>query len=232
MAGRGSLAGLLAYGNANEIVKEMAIEVLPVVKKHAGARRRQRHRPVRADAATNSWRAEGSMGFSGVQNFPTIGLFDGAMRQSFEETGMGYAPGGRHDRRGAPRMDLLTTPYVFNPDEAVAMTKAGADIVVAIWASPPAAPSARRLAQVARRVRRPRSTPWSAAARGGARRRHRALPRRPHRHARRRRHMLKHCDQGVHGFYGAASMERLPAERSIAEQVSMFAAIDLAAARP
>ena len=128
MAGRGSAAGLLAYGNANEIVKEMAVEVLPVVK----------HTPVLAGVngtdpfvLMKPFLAElKTMGFSGVQNFPTIGLFDGAMRQSFEETGMGY--GLEVDMIAlAHGFDLLTTPYVFNPDEARAMTKAGADIVVA-----------------------------------------------------------------------------------------------------
>ncbi|RWC41459.1 MAG: phosphoenolpyruvate hydrolase family protein, partial [Mesorhizobium sp.] len=128
MAGRGSAAGLLAYGNANEIVKEMAYEVLPVVKKT----------PVLAGVNGTDpfvimplFLAElKTMGFSGVQNFPTIGLFDGTMRQSFEETGMGF--GLEVDMIAeAHKLDLLTTPYVFNPDEARAMTKAGADIIVA-----------------------------------------------------------------------------------------------------
>ena len=128
MAGRGSAAGLLAYGNANEIVKEMAYEVLPVVKKT----------PVLAGVnGTDPFvimprlLAElKDLGFSGVQNFPTIGLFDGAMRQSFEETGMGFSLEVDMIAE-ANKLDLLTTPYVFNPDEARAMTKAGADIVVA-----------------------------------------------------------------------------------------------------
>src|SRR6478609_4766246 len=128
MAGRGSAAGLLAYGNANEIVKEMACEVLPVVK----------HTPVLAGVNGTDpfvlmpqFLAElKAMGFSGVQNFPTIGLFDGVMRASFEETGLGY--GLEVDMiRQARELDLLTTPYVFNPDEAQAMAEAGADIVVA-----------------------------------------------------------------------------------------------------
>src|SRR5215510_9533347 len=128
MAGRGSAAGLLAFGNANEIVKDMAREVLPVVK----------HTPVLAGVNGTDpfvlmpqFLAElKAMGFSGVQNFPTIGLFDGVMRQSFEETGMGYNL--EVDMIGlAHGLDLLTTPYVFNPAEAEAMTKAGADIIVA-----------------------------------------------------------------------------------------------------
>src|SRR5580765_3859219 len=128
MAGRGSAAGLLAYGNANEIVRDMAREVLPVVK----------HTPVLAGVNGTDpfvlmpqFLAElKAMGFSGVQNFPTIGLFDGVMRQSFEETGMGYALEIDMIRQ-AHQLDLLTTPYVFTPDEARAMTEAGADIVVA-----------------------------------------------------------------------------------------------------
>lgn len=121
MAGRGSAAGLLAYGNANEIVKEMALEVLPVVKAT----------PVLAGVNGTDpfilmpqFLAElKAMGFSGVQNFPTIGLFDGRMRRGFEETGMGY--GLEVDMVAeAHRLDLLTTPYVFNEEEAIAMTKA------------------------------------------------------------------------------------------------------------
>src|ERR671919_1288226 len=128
MAGRGSLAGLLAFGNANEIVKEMAREVLPVVNRT----------PVLAGVNGTDpfvlmpqFLAElKAMGFSGVQNFPTIGLFDGIMRASFEETGLGY--GLEVDMIAAAHgLDLLTTPYVFNSGEAEAMTRAGADIVVA-----------------------------------------------------------------------------------------------------
>src|SRR6478672_6168005 len=128
MAGRGSTAGLLAYGNANEIVVEMAREVLPVVKRT----------PVLAGVNGTDpfvlmpqFLAElKAMGFAGVQNFPTVGLFDGVMRASFEETGLGY--GLEVDMiRQAHELDLLTTPYVFNPDEARAMAEAGADIVVA-----------------------------------------------------------------------------------------------------
>src|SRR5262247_1186556 len=127
MAGRGSLAGLLAYGNANEIVVEMASEVLPVVK----------HTPVLAGVnGTDPFllldpflRRLGELGFSGVQNFPTVGLIDGVFRKNLEETGMGY--GLEIDMiRQASALDLLTTPYVFSPDEATAMAEAGADIVV------------------------------------------------------------------------------------------------------
>ncbi|YBV94621.1 phosphoenolpyruvate hydrolase family protein (plasmid) [Phyllobacteriaceae bacterium JZ32] len=224
MAGRGSAAGLLAYGNANEIVKEMAVEVLPVVKKT----------PVLAgvngtDPFVLMPRFLGElkdMGFSGVQNFPTIGLFDGVMRQSFEETGMSYALevdmiAAAHD------LDLLTTPYVFNPKEAAAMTRAGADIVVAhmgvTTGGTIGASSAKSLdrcvteidaiAAGARAVREdiivlchggPISMPDDA------------------------RHVLERCN-GIHGFFGASSMERLPAEAAIREQTAAFKALPLRA---
>jgi len=217
MAGRGSAAGLLAYGNANEIVKEMAVEVLPVV----------RHTPVLAGVNGTDpfilmpqFLAElKSMGFSGVQNFPTIGLFDGQMRQSFEETGMGY--GLEVDMISeAHKLDLLTTPYVFNADEAIAMTRAGADIVVAhmgvTTGGSIGATSAKTLescvgeidaiAAAARSVRKdvivlchggPISMPSDA------------------------RYILEHA-KGIHGFYGASSMERLPAEAAIRKQTEDF----------
>src|SRR5215831_2223648 len=127
MAGRGSLAGLLAYGNANEIVVEMAREVLPVVKST----------PVLAGVngtdpfmLTEPFLAQlAALGFSGVQNFPTVGLIDGVFRQNLEETGMGYALEVEMIRKARER-DLLTTPYVFAESEAEAMAKAGADIIV------------------------------------------------------------------------------------------------------
>ena len=222
MAGRGSAAGLLAYGNANEIVKEMAVEVLPVV----------RHTPVLAGVNGTDpfvlmprFLAElKAMGFSGVQNFPTIGLFDGAMRVSFEETGMGY--GLEVDMiAAANRLDLLTTPYVFNPDEAKAMTRAGADIVVAhmgvTTGGSIGANSAKSLddcvaeidaiAAAARSLRDdvivlchggPISMPEDAA------------------------YVLGRCDR-IHGFYGASSMERLPAEIAIRDQTARFKGLSL-----
>src|SRR5437868_6804507 len=127
MAGRGSLAGLLAYGNANEIVMEMAKEVLPVVKKT----------PVLAGVngtdpfcVFDTFLDEvAATGFSGVQNFPTVGLIDGVFRQNLEETGMGYALEVDMIRL-AHEKDLLTAPYVFTPDEARAMAEAGADVLV------------------------------------------------------------------------------------------------------
>src|SRR3954471_22181 len=127
MAGRGSLAGLLAYGNANEIVVEMAREVLPVVS----------HTPVLAGVnGTDPFmlterflRQLGDLGFSGVQNFPTVGLIDGVFRANLEETGMGYGLEVEMSRQ-AHALDLLTTPYVFSEADAVAMAEAGADMIV------------------------------------------------------------------------------------------------------
>jgi predicted TIM-barrel enzyme len=220
MAGRGSAAGLLAYGNANEIVVEMAREVLPVVK----------HTPVLAGVnGTDPFvlmpqflASLKAMGFSGVQNFPTVGLFDGRMRVAFEETGMGY--GLEVDMiRAAHAIDLLTTPYVFNPDEARAMAEAGADIVVAhmgvttggaIGATSATSladcvPAIDAIAEAALRVRPdiivlchggPIAMPADAT------------------------YILREC-RTCHGFYGASSMERLPVETALAEQTRTFKAI-------
>src|SRR5215472_7871605 len=128
MAGRGSLSGLLAYGNANDVVMEMAKEVLPVVKKT----------PVLAGVnGTDPFCVfekfldqVAAIGFSGVQNFPTVGLIDGIFRKNLEETGMSYALEVEMIRM-AHEKDLLTTPYVFDPSQAATMTRAGADIIVA-----------------------------------------------------------------------------------------------------
>ncbi len=217
MAGRGSAAGLLAYGNANEIVKDMAREVLPVVKRT----------PVLAGVNGTDpfvlmpqFLAElKAMGFSGVQNFPTIGLFDGVMRVSFEETGMGYGLEVEMIAE-AHKLDLLTTPYVFNPDEAVEMTKAGADIIVAhmgvTTGGAIGATAAKSLAQCAGEIEA-----IAAAARGV------------------RDDVIVLCHggpismpedakfildrvKGCHGFYGASSMERLPVEVAIKAQVEGF----------
>jgi predicted TIM-barrel enzyme len=220
MAGRGSAAGLLAYGNANEIVKEMACEVLPVVK----------HTPVLAGVNGTDpfvlmpqFLAELKlMGFSGVQNFPTIGLFDGVMRASFEETGMGY--GLEVDMiRQAHELDLLTTPYVFNPDEAKAMTKAGADIIVAHMGvtvgGAIGASSAKSLktcvkeidaiAKAAVKVRKD----VIVLCHGG-----------PIAQPEDANYILQHAER-CHGFYGASSMERLPTEVALTEQTKKFKAI-------
>jgi predicted TIM-barrel enzyme len=220
MAGRGSAAGLLAYGNANDIVVDMANEVLPVV----------RHTPVLAgvngtDPFVLMPQFLGklkAMGFSGVQNFPTIGLFDGTMRQSFEETGMGY--GLEVDMIAeAHALDLLTTPYVFNAEEAVAMARAGADVIVAHMGvtigGAIGAKGAKSLAQCADEI-----AAISAAARAV------------------RSDIIILCHGGpiampadakfilsrvrtCHGFYGASSMERLPVEVAISAQVADFRAL-------
>ncbi|HJT11285.1 MAG TPA: phosphoenolpyruvate hydrolase family protein [Dongiaceae bacterium] len=217
MAGRGSLAGVLAYGNANEIVKEMAREVLPVVKKTpvlAGVNGTDPFLLV--DHFLDELKA---MGFSGVQNFPTVGLIDGLFRKNLEETGMGY--GLEVDLIAKARdKDLLTTPYVFNPDEAAAMAKAGADIIVAhmglTTGGSIGAGTALKLedcpklidacAEAARKVRKdvillchggPISSPEDAA------------------------YILKTVP-GIHGFYGASSMERLPVEVALTEQTRAF----------
>jgi predicted TIM-barrel enzyme len=220
MAGRGSSAGLLAYGNANEIVKDMAREVLPVVK----------HTPVLAGVNGTDpfvlmpqFLAElKAMGFSGVQNFPTVGLFDGTMRASFEETGMGYALEVDMIAE-AHKQDLLTTPYVFNPGEAAAMAGAGADIVVAHMGvtvgGSIGATTAKTLdacigdidaiAAAARNVKQdiivlchggPIAMPDDAA------------------------YVLKRT-KDCQGFYGASSMERLPVEVALTEQTRKFKAI-------
>jgi predicted TIM-barrel enzyme len=217
MAGRGSAAGLLAYGNANEIVKDMAREVLPVVTRP----------PVLAGVNGTDpfvlmpqFLAElKAMGFSGVQNFPTVGLFDGVMRQSFEETGMGYGLEVEMIAQ-AHALDLLTTPYVFTPDEARAMTEGGADIIVAhmgvTTGGAIGAKAAKSLEQCADEV-----AAIAAAARdirrdvivlchGGPI----AMPADA-------RYILERVP-GCHGFYGASSMERLPVELAIKAQVEDF----------
>ncbi|HYG89167.1 MAG TPA: phosphoenolpyruvate hydrolase family protein [Azospirillum sp.] len=220
MAGRGSLAGVLAYGNANEIVVDMAREVLPVVKKT----------PVLAGVnGTDPFmirdhflRQLADLGFSGVQNFPTVGLIDGTFRANLEETGMGY--GLEVDMiRAAREMDLLTTPYVFSEGEAVAMAEAGADIIVchlglttggSIGAETAVSlkdcvPRIDAWAEAALRVRKdvivlchggPIATPEDASF------------------------ILRECAV-CHGFYGASSMERLPTETALTEQTRRFKAI-------
>lgn len=217
MAGRGSAAGLLAYGNANEIVKEMAVEVLPVVK----------NTPVLAGVNGTDpfvlmprFLAElKDMGFSGVQNFPTIGLFDGTMRQSFEETGMGYSL--EVDMiAAAHELDLLTTPYVFNPEEAVAMTRAGADIIVAhmgvTTGGSIGATSAKTLDQCVTEIDAIAKAAMAerddviVLCHGG-----------PISMPSDARHVLANC-RVCHGFFGASSMERLPAEKAIREQTAEF----------
>jgi len=220
MAGRGSLAGMMPYSDANSVVVEMAREVLPVVA----------HTPVLAGVCgTDPFRQMDvfldevvRLGFSGVQNFPTVGLIDGRFRAGLEETGMGYSCEVEMIAKAHAR-DLLTTPYVFEPAEAAAMARAGADILVChfgltVGGSIGAATATRledcpaltdAMAEVALAVNPealilvhggPIAEPADAEY---------VLAR------------AKHC----HGFYGASSMERLPVERALSAQVAKFKAI-------
>jgi predicted TIM-barrel enzyme len=217
MAGRGSLAGLLAYGNANEIVVDMAREVLPVVRKT----------PVLAGVnGTDPFMIRDhflgqlkELGFAGIQNFPTVGLFDGTFRANLEETGMGY--GLEVDTiRAAHELDMLTTPYVFSEANAVAMAEAGADILVPhmglTTGGAIGAESALKLEDCPALI-----DAWAAAAKsvrpdiivlchGGPI----AMPEDA-------RYILEHT-QHVNGFYGASSMERLPTEVALTEQTRAF----------
>jgi len=220
MGGRGSLAGLMPYGDANGIVMDMAREVLPVVK----------HTPVRAGVCgTDPFRvmklflAEvDRCGFSGVQNFPTVGLIDGTFRANLEETGMSF--GLEVDMiRVAHEMNLLTTPYAFNPDEAAAMAEAGADILIPHMGLTTkgsiGAETALTLEESAKRVQ----AMHDAAKRvnndimvlchGG-----------PIAEPEDAQYILDHTE-GIVGFYGASSMERLPVEPAITNRVREFGAL-------
>jgi len=217
MAGRGSLAGLMPYGDANQIVVEMAAEVLPVVTRTpvlAGVNGTDPFRLM--DVFLGELKA---MGFSGVQNFPTVGLIDGMFRANLEETGMSY--GLEVDMIAeAHRQDLLTTPYVFNEDDAAAMAKAGADIIVChlglTTGGAIGAETALKLEDCPALV-----DAWAEAAlkvnpqaivlvHGGPV----SLPE----HA---EFVLKNTEN-CHGFYGASSMERLPTEIALTEQTRKF----------
>ena len=220
MAGRGSLAGLMAYGNANEIVCEMATEVLPVVK----------HTPVLAGVnGTDPFmipdqflRRLIDLGFSGVQNFPTVGLIDGTFRANLEETGMSYALEVELVAR-AREMDLLTTPYVFCEADARAMAGAGADIVVChLGLTTGGAIGAETSLELADCVAPINA--WAAAAKavnpevivlchGG-----------PIATPEDAQYILRHCP-ACHGFYGASSMERLPTEVALTETTRRFVQI-------
>ena len=220
MAGRGSMAGLLPYGDANAIVVEMAREVLPVVK----------NTPVLAGVCgTDPFRLMDvflrelkEIGFSGIQNFPTVGLMDGVFRANLEETGMGYGEEVEVIRR-ASRMDLLTCPYVFNVNESKAMAEAGADIVVAhMGLTTKGSIGAKTAITLDEAVTRTQSIRDAAAAinpdvitlcHGG-----------PIAEPEDAAYVLKRT-RGVAGFFGASSMERLPTERAVTEQVMRFKAI-------
>ncbi|MGI9420503.1 MAG: phosphoenolpyruvate hydrolase family protein [Geminicoccaceae bacterium] len=217
MAGRGSLAGLLAYGNANEIVVDMAQEVLPVVKKT----------PVLAGVnGTDPFMIQDvflqllkDIGFAGVQNFPTVGLIDGTFRANLEETGMGY--GLEVDMiRAAHELDMLTTPYVFSEDDARAMAVAGADIIVPhmglTTGGSIGADTALKLKDCPALI-----DTWAAAAKsvrpdiivlchGG-----------PISMPDDARYILDNTEN-CNGFYGASSMERLPTEVALTEQTKEF----------
>lgn len=220
MAGRGSLAGLLAYGNANEIVCDMAREVLPVV----------RHTPVLAGVnGTDPFmipdqflRRLIDLGFSGVQNFPTVGLIDGTFRSNLEETGMGYGLEVDFIAR-AHQADMLTTPYVFNEDEARAMTQAGADIVVChmglTTGGAIGAETALKLQDCVEPINR-----WTAAARKQRRDVLVLCHGGPIATPEDARFILQHCP-GCDGFYGASSMERLPTEVALTETTQAFTRI-------
>jgi predicted TIM-barrel enzyme len=217
MAGRGSMAGLMPYGDANAIVLELASEVLPIIQ----------HTPVLAGVCgTDPFRQMPvflaqlkGLGFAGVQNFPTVGLFDGPIRQNFEETGMGF---GREVDviRQAHSLDLLTCPYVFNEDEARAMVEAGADLLVphvgitsagkvgakTTITLDDAVARIQGMHDAAKRVRKdilvlchggPIAEPPDVA------------------------YILQNA-RGIDGFLGGSSMDRLPTERAITEQVKRF----------
>lgn len=217
MAGRGSLSGLLAYGNANQIVKEMAYEVLTAVK----------HTPVLAGVnGTDPFMIRDvllkelkELGFAGIQNFPTVGLIDGLFRANLEETGMSYSQ--EVELIAAARdFDLLTTPYVFNVEEAKLMTQAGADIVVAhmglTTSGSIGAKSAKSLSDCVREVQAITDTCKSlredclVLCHGG-----------PIANPEDAQFILSNC-RAVDGFYGASSMERLPTELAITDQVRQF----------
>lgn len=217
MAGRGSLSGMLPYGNANEIVVEMAHEVLTAV----------RQTPVLAGVCGTDpfmlrepfLRDLKQMGFAGIQNFPTVGLFDGSFRSNLEETGMGYEMEVECVAL-ARELDLLTSPYVFNVDEARRMTRAGADIVVAhmglTTSGSIGAHTARTLDEsvvlvqaIADECKAERSD-CLVLCHGG-----------PIANPEDAQYILDRCT-GVEGFYGASSMERLPTEIAITEQVRKF----------
>lgn len=222
MAGRGSLAGLMPYGNANQIVREMGFEVLTVVK----------HTPVLAGVcATDPFMLRDSflrelrdMGFAGIQNFPTVGLIDGVFRANLEETGMGFSL-EIDCIAAAHQLDMLTTPYAFDAQQAKLLTEAGADIIVvhmglttsgSIGAQTAktlddCVPEIRKITDAAKSVRDdvfvlchggPIAEPEDAAF------------------------ILKRVPE-LAGFYGASSMERLPTERALTEQIRNFVSLRL-----
>ncbi|AIQ26350.1 MULTISPECIES: phosphoenolpyruvate hydrolase family protein [Paenibacillus] len=217
MAGRGSLAGLLSYGDANQIVVEMGSEVLPVVK----------NTPVLAGVCgTDPFRVMEvylkqlkEQGFSGVQNFPTVGLIDGVFRQNLEETGMGY--GLEVDMiRAAHELDMLTTPYVFDPEQAKAMAEAGADILVAHMGLTTkgtiGAKTALTLDDCVERIEaiikagKAVNPDIMVICHGG-----------PIAEPEDAAYVIERTE-GIDGFFGASSIERFAAEKGITEQTGLF----------
>lgn len=222
MAGRGSLAGMMPYGDANAIVVEMASEVLPVVK----------DTPVLAGVCgTDPFRLMPvflrqlkEMGFDGVQNFPTVGLIDGTMRAGLEETGMGYGLEVEMIAE-AHRLDLLTCPYVFNPDEARAMAEAGADVLVPHMGLTTkgsiGADTALTLEESAKRVQAMRDAAVAVnpeilvLCHGG-----------PIAEPADAQYIFEHTE-GIAGFFGASSIERLAVEPAIEGQARAFTELHL-----
>lgn len=222
MAGRGSLAGMMPYGDANAIVVEMASEVLPVVK----------NTPVLAGVCgTDPFRLMPvflrqlkEMGFDGVQNFPTVGLIDGTMRAGLEETGMGYGLEVEMIAQ-AHRLDMLTCPYVFNPDEARAMAEAGADVLVPHMGLTTkgsiGADTALTLAESANRVQAMRDAAVAVnpeilvLCHGG-----------PIAEPSDAQYIFEHTE-GIAGFFGASSIERLAVEPAIEGQARAFTELHL-----
>ncbi|HRJ41747.1 MAG: phosphoenolpyruvate hydrolase family protein [Caldilineaceae bacterium] len=222
MAGRGSLAGMMPYGDANAIVVEMASEVLPVVQ----------NTPVLAGVCgTDPFRLMPhflrqlkEMGFDGVQNFPTVGLIDGVMRANLEETGMGYGLEVEMIAQ-AHRLDMLTCPYVFNPDEARAMAEAGADVLVPHMGLTTkgsiGADTALTLAESAKRVQAMRDAAVAVnpeilvLCHGG-----------PIAEPSDAQYIFEHTE-GIAGFFGASSIERLAVEPAIEGQARAFTELHL-----
>lgn len=222
MAGRGSLAGLLPYGDANAIVVEMAGEVLPVVKDTMVLAGVCGTDPFRLMPVFLRQLKE--MGFDGVQNFPTVGLFDGLMRTNLEETGMSYALEVDMIRE-AHKLDMLTCPYVFTPDEARAMAEAGADVLVPHMGLTTkgtiGAETALTLEESARRVQAMRDAAVEVnpdilvLCHGG-----------PIAEPEDAQYIFEHTD-GIGGFFGASSIERLATEVAIEGQARRFKSLKL-----
>ncbi len=234
MAGRGSLAGLLSYGDANQIVVEMGAEVLPVVKDTpvlAGVCGTDPFRVM--DVFLKQLKEQGfsgvqnfptlkEQGFSGVQNFPTVGLIDGVFRQNLEETGMGYDLEVEMIRK-AHELDMLTTPYVFDPEQAKAMAKAGADILVAHMGLTTkgtiGAKTALTLDDCVEKIKaimkagKEVNPDIMVICHGG-----------PIAEPQDAAYIIENVE-GIDGFFGASSIERFAAEKGIKEQTASFKSI-------